>query len=241
MCACVSMCICACVRVRIEGWWWECCVSQFFAMMHCFIILHKGHFTCGMGSLWYRQQLEGESALKNRRGRIYSGKKTDSCVLPWQWLLHMRRANRFDAPAVTLHTLMKYGNYRHMKALVDRDGERVWKKTNKYDFIQRYPLWLILLFINIYFMPFTCYKAAWAISWPRNWRGGKGLLIKNPIVPFQWSTPSAGEHRMEECENKRPPKRALRTLCPAPLKLGRFLLPRSSSSQQQQQQQIFSP
>lgn len=129
-CVCVSMymlharpCVC------IEGWWWECCVSQFFAMMHCFIILHKGHFTCGMGSLWYRQQLEGESALKNRRGRIYSGKKTDSCVLPWQWLPHIRRANRFDAPAVTLHTLMKYGNYSHMKALLDRAGERV-QKTN---------------------------------------------------------------------------------------------------------------
>lgn len=50
---------------------------------------------------------------------------------------------------------------------------------------------------------------------------GKGLLIKNPIVPFQWKTLSAGEHRMEECE-KRPLKRVLYVLCSALLTLALF-------------------
>lgn len=37
---------------------------------------------------------------------------------------------------------------------------------------------------------------------------GKGLLIKNPIVPFQSETLSAGELGMEERVKKRPPMRA---------------------------------
>lgn len=101
--------------------------------MHCFIILHKGHFTCGMGSLWYRQQLEEESALKNRRGRIYSGGREKQIVVYFPgsgFRTYIRRANCFDAPAVTLHTLMKYGNYSHMKALLDTVGgkgiKQIW-------------------------------------------------------------------------------------------------------------------
>lgn len=43
------MCMCVLVCALKDGG--ESVVSQFFAMMHCFIILHKGHFTCGMGSL----------------------------------------------------------------------------------------------------------------------------------------------------------------------------------------------
>ncbi|KAI4829155.1 hypothetical protein KUCAC02_023216, partial [Chaenocephalus aceratus] len=47
------------------------------------------------------------------------------------WLPRMRRTNRFDAPAVILHTLMKYGNYSYMKALRDRTGERVYPGNSK--------------------------------------------------------------------------------------------------------------
>lgn len=36
----------------------------------------------------------------------------------------MRGANRFDAPTVTLHTVMKYGNYTHMKAMLHRPGKK---------------------------------------------------------------------------------------------------------------------
>lgn len=64
---------------------------------------------------------------KTGAGKFIRRKKTDSCVLPWQWLLHMRRANRFDAPAVTLHTLMKYGNYSHMKSAATQS----WRKSMK--------------------------------------------------------------------------------------------------------------
>ena len=37
-----TVCACVCPCVRAEGWCRECCVSQFFAMMHCFIIRTKG-------------------------------------------------------------------------------------------------------------------------------------------------------------------------------------------------------
>lgn len=153
-----------------------------FSMMHCFIILHKGHFTCGMGSLWYRQQLEGESALKNRRGRIYSGGREKQIVVYFPgsgFRTYIRRANRFDAPAVTLHLLMKYGNYSHMKALLDTVGGKGIK--NKYDFIQRYSLWLFLLFINI-FLLFTWYKALCHQLIPEKMPRGKRPVIKNHIA-----------------------------------------------------------
>lgn len=75
---------------------------------------------------------------KTGAGKFIRWKKTDSCVLPWPWLLHMRRANRFDAPAVTLHTLMKYGNYSHMKSTGTQSWRKSMKNTaNKYDFFQR--------------------------------------------------------------------------------------------------------
>lgn len=33
-------------------------------------------------------------------------------------------------------------------------------------------------------MPFTCYKAVWAISWPRNRRGGKVRWLRTLLFPF---------------------------------------------------------
>lgn len=161
--------------------------------MHCFIILHKGHFTCGMGSLWYRQQLEGESALKNRRGRIYSGrKKTDSCVLPWQRLphIHIRRAKRFDAPAVTLYTLMKYGNYSHMKALLGRVAGKGYKKQ-----IWLYPKIPSVINSSFHKHIFCVFHLLQSISgpgWPRNGRGGKVLWLRRQLVPLR--------RRMKKCK-----------------------------------------
>lgn len=66
------------------------------------------------------------------RGRVHSQtgagkfilKKKNSCVLLWQRWPHMRGANRFDAPTVTPNTVMKYGNYTHMKAMLHRPGKK---------------------------------------------------------------------------------------------------------------------
>lgn len=153
---------------------------------------------------------------KTGAGQIYSGKKTDSCVLPWQRSPHMRRANRFDAPAVTLHTLMKYGNYSHMKAPARaRAGARVRKTTTNMTFSQK-----MHAVINspvrkhIFCAAREPQKQRRPSADPMEGgevRGVKGPLIGNPIVPVvQWERPlSAGGERLH------PPE-------------GRYFLPRAS-------------
>lgn len=140
---------------------------------------------------------------KTGAGQIYSGKKTDSCVLPWQRSPHMRRANRFDAPAVTLHTLMKYGNYSHMKAPARaRAGARVRKTTTNMTFSQK-----MHAVINSPVRKHIFYAAREPQKQRRpsadpveggGVRGVKGPLIGNPIVPVvQWERPlSAGGERL---------------------------------------------
>ncbi len=61
-------------------------------------------------------------------------------------------------------------------------------------------------------MPFTCYKAAWAISWPRNWRGGKVHWLRTPLFPFN----------RRPCLPKNTGKRLLSVLLSATLTLALF-------------------